>query len=271
MAGAGPWARGAGIADPTEGETALHPYEIPASVQERVIRRMGKLVAHETIDGRRTALVVVDMQNYFCAEGFPAEVPAARAIVPNVNRMAHAVRAAGGVVVWIQTSAAEALAHWGNFHAHMLSPGRRKVRLAGLDEASPGFELFPGLDVLPGDVRVKKIKYSAFSPDSSDLNGQLRSRGIETVLIAGTLTNVCCESTARDAMLFDYRVVMLSDGNAALTDQEHATALNTFMTFFGDVMTTGEAAGRIARSGSRTAAMVREADDAKPDRGMIGV
>ncbi|MGB8057805.1 MAG: isochorismatase family protein, partial [Pseudolabrys sp.] len=58
----------------------------------------------------------------------------------------------------------------------------------------------------------------------------------ETLLITGTVTNVCCESTARDAMMLDYRVVMLSDGNASLTDEEHTASLNNFLVFFGDVV-----------------------------------
>jgi ureidoacrylate peracid hydrolase len=63
--------------------------------------------------------------------------------------------------------------------------------------------------------------------------------------VTGTVTNVCCESTARDAMMLDYRVAMLSDGNASLTDEEHAASLNNFLIFFGDVMTTDEAIGRL--------------------------
>jgi ureidoacrylate peracid hydrolase len=82
-------------------------------------------------------------------------------------------------------------------------------------------------------------------PGSSDIDAQLKARGIDTVLITGTATNVCCESSARDAMLRDYRVVMLSDGNATWTDEEHAATLNTFMLFFGDVMTTDEAVARL--------------------------
>ena len=74
----------------------MHPYTIPAAVKDRVIRRQGKLTSHDSINGARTALVVVDMQNYFVAEGFPLEVPLARGIVPNINRLASAVRAAGG-------------------------------------------------------------------------------------------------------------------------------------------------------------------------------
>ena len=94
----------------------MHRYVVPDSVKERVLRRQGKLLSHDTIDAGRAALVVVDMQNHFVAEGFPLEVPLARAIVPNINRMAKAMRAAGSTVVWIQTTAAKALEHWGNHH-----------------------------------------------------------------------------------------------------------------------------------------------------------
>jgi ureidoacrylate peracid hydrolase len=223
----------------------MHRYATPESVKDRVVRRQGKLVGHDSIDAGRTALVVVDMQNYFVAEGFPAEVPLSRAIVPNINRIAQALRAAGGTVVWIQTTAVGALEQWANHHKHMLTPDRVKTRLAGLDEASEGFKLYPQLEVLPSDLRVKKIKYSAFIHGSSDLDAQLKSRGIDTLLVTGTVTNVCCESTARDAMMLDYRVIMLSDGNASLSDEEHAASLNNFMIFFGDVLTTDEAAAKL--------------------------
>jgi ureidoacrylate peracid hydrolase len=223
----------------------MHRYVLPEWVKERVLRRQGKLFANETIAAAHSALVVVDMQNYFCAEGFPAEVPLSRTVVPNINRLARAMRAAGGTVVWVQTDSAEALTRWGNHHKYMLTPERVQKRLAGLDAKSDGFRLFGELEPVGGDLRVRKATYSAFMPGSSDLDAQLKARGIDTVLITGTATNVCCESSARDAMLRDYRVVMISDGNATWTDEEHAGTLNTFAIFFGDVMTTDEALARI--------------------------
>jgi ureidoacrylate peracid hydrolase len=232
----------------------MHRYVTPQSVKDRVLRRQGKLLSHDTIDAGRTALVVVDMQNYFVAEGFAAEVPAAREIVPNIIRMARALRAAGGAVVWIQTTAAGALEHWGNHHKHMLTPDRLNKRLTQLDETHEGFKVYPKLEALPGDLRVKKVKYSAFIAGSSDIDAQLKARGIEHLLITGTVTNVCCESTARDAMMLDYRVIMLSDGNASLTDEEHAASLDNFMIFFGDVMTTDEAIARLVPVAQRKTA-----------------
>ncbi len=171
----------------------MHRYTVSDSVKQRLLQRQGKLLSHDTIDAARTALVVVDMQNHFVAEGFPAEVPLSREIVPAINRLAKAVRNAGGEVVWIQTTATGALDHWGNHHRYMLTPERVAKRLASLDEAAEGFKLYPALEPAASDLRVKKIKYSAFIAGSSDIDAQLKSRGIETLLITGTATNVCCE------------------------------------------------------------------------------
>ena len=223
----------------------MHAYEAPSSVKDRVVKRMGKLSTHDVIAANRCALVVIDMQNYFCAEGFAAEVPLAREIVHNINHLANVMRPAGGTVVWVQATAFGANETWGNFQKEMLSPKRQQERLAGLDEAAEGFQLFPALDVRPDDMRIKKIKYSAFIAGSSDIDERLKSQNIDTLLITGTLTNVCCESSARDAMMLGYKAVMLSDANATLTDEEHAASLNTFMMFFGEVMSTDEACSRL--------------------------
>jgi ureidoacrylate peracid hydrolase len=232
----------------------MHRYVVSDTVKARLIERQGTLASRDTIEAARTALVVIDMQNHFVAPGFPAEVPLSRAIVPNINRLARAMRGAGGTVVWIQTTAAGGLELWSNYHRYMLSPERRQKRLASLDEAAEGFKLYPALDVLPDDLRIKKIKYSAFIAGSSDIDAQLKSRGIDSVLITGTATNVCCESSARDAMMLDYRVAMLSDANATWTDEEHAATLNSFLLFFGDVMTTDEAIAKLVPAISRKSA-----------------
>jgi ureidoacrylate peracid hydrolase len=181
-------------------------------------------------------------------------VPISREIVPTINRLVRVARRAGVTVVWIQTTASGALEHWRNHHRCMLTPERAAERFAGLSEDAEGFKLYAALEPLPNDLRVKKIKYSAFISGSSDIDAQLRSRGIETVLIAGTATNVCCESSARDAMMLDYRVIMLSDANATWTDEEHAATLNNFMLCFGDVMTADETIGRLVPATNRKSA-----------------
>jgi ureidoacrylate peracid hydrolase len=223
----------------------MHNYVTPKSIQDRVLKAQGKPHAIDTIDAARAALVTIDMQNHYVAEGFPAEAPVSRAIVPNINRMAAAMRRAGGKVIWIQTTTIGALERWANHHKYKLTEKNAERRLKSLSEDSEGFRLYPELDVLPADLRVRKIKYSAMIPDSSDLHQVLTQNGIDTLVIAGTKTNVCCESTARDASMFEYRVIMLSDGTAAATEEEHAGTLNNFQIYFGDVMTTDEAIARM--------------------------
>lgn len=223
----------------------MQQYAIPDWVRSRILRRRATLFAHQYIPAGKTALLVVDMQNYFCAPGYPSETPAAREIVGNINRVARTVRAAGGTVVWIQTSSARALSRWARHHQYNLSADRSAARVAGLAEGSEGYALYQGLEAKPGDLHVKKVTYSALIRDSSTLEDELRRRKIESLLIAGTTTNVCCESTARDAMLLDFRVVVLSDATAAVSLEEHVGSLNNIALYFGDVMTVAEAEERI--------------------------
>ncbi len=223
----------------------MHKIVIPQYVRDRVVQRQGKLHAYEVIDTATSALIVVDMQNYFMQEGQQGEVPVARAIVPTVNRMAHAMRDAGGCVVWVQTSAEGTLESWSHLHQDLYLPERRDRRLASMREDAVGFQLWAALDVRAADERVIKKRYSAFIPGSSKLEALLRTRGIDMVLIAGTMTNVCCESTARDAMMLNFKTIMLSDATASLTEEEHNGAIANVLLYFGDVLTVDEAIARL--------------------------
>ncbi len=232
----------------------MHPYSVSDSVRQTVLRRRDRLIAMDELEGPRTAFVVVDMQNYFVGKGFPSEVPMARSIVPAINTMAAAVRAAGGTVIWIQTTSVGALETWVNHHRCFLSPAAAARRIAQLAEDTADFRLFPELDARPEDLRVKKIKFSAMIQGSSELPAVLAGRGIDTLLIGGTTTNVCCESTARDAAMLDFRVAMLSDCNATWTDAQHAGTLDNFQIVFGDVMNNDEAIARLVPAAQRRSA-----------------
>ena len=132
------------------------------------------------------------------APGQPAEIPAAREIVPNVNRISAALRAAGGLVVYIQnTIDAAAKEAWSNWFTYMTGEKRRDAMDAAFAEGSYGHALWPGLEVLPGDIRVKKNRFSALIPGASELHSILQKRNIDTVIITGTATNVCCEVRPR--------------------------------------------------------------------------
>lgn len=219
----------------------------PPSIIERVIARRGMEHVFADLDPKRTALVVVDLQNAFMDDEVGHAVcPAARDIVPNVNRLAAAMRASGGAVVWIKNTFDETcLTEW-SVMQDMSTPQGRAKRAAAMSENTKGHELWPTLDVRPEDAIVKKYRFSAFLPGASELPDILRARGIDTVLITGTVTNVCCESSARDAMMSNFRVVMVSDANAANSPEEHQATLVSIYTTFGDVMDTDMVVGLLA-------------------------
>lgn len=223
----------------------MKKFEVPEEIQARLVARRGRLHAYDVIDGASTALLVVDMQNFFMKEGELMCAPAARDIVPNVGRLANAVRMAGGLVVWIVMEATEeSRESWRNFH-ELFHPEAAKRRFASLGAHGEGFKLWHELKSHASDRTVVKRRYSAFIQGSSEVESVLRSRHIETVLVAGVATNVCCDSTARDCMMRGFRTIMVSDANASFTEAEHLAALRTFITYFGDVQSTDEVIARI--------------------------
>lgn len=216
----------------------MHPFSLPQSAIDSVTARLGRGHAVERLDPPRTALLVVDMQNYFMAPGQQLETPTARDVVPNVNALADALRTAGGVVVWIHNVAPQSEAErWPSYEALHL-PEKWATRQRALTPGDVGHAIWPDLRQRDGDLHVTKNRFSAFIQGSSDLDARLRERGIDTLLIAGVATNICCESTARDAMMLSYRVVMVSDACAAPSDALHAASLVNFYQFFGDVHAT---------------------------------
>lgn len=218
----------------------MHKTIIPQSIVDSVVARRGKEHIFDDLNPSKTALVVIDLQNAFMMEGVAhAYVAKASLIVPNVNRLASTVRRKGGKVIWIQTVWTEDKAPEWSILESMTRPQWNAKRIEALSRGSRGWELWAGLDVQPEeDLVVEKLRFSAFIQGSSILDAVLKRHGLDTVLITGTATNVCCESTARDAMMLNYKTVMISDGNAAVTDEEHNASLAAFYSVFGDVMTT---------------------------------
>ena len=220
-------------------------YGIDPLIVERMRERRGSLHVFERLDPARTALVVIDMQVAFLESGAPADTPDARSIVPAINRLAQAVRARGGAVAWVQ--ALFERGSWPLYFDYMVRPELSEAVFAALSAGAPGQQLWPELDVRPADIRVTKRRYSAFFPGACDLAERLRARDIDTVLVAGTLTNVCCEASARDAMMADFKVVMVADANAARSAAEHRAALGSVVQFFGDVRDTDEVIALLGR------------------------
>jgi len=232
-----------------------HDIDIRPEVKERVRARRGRLHLYDRLDPRRTAHLVIDMQNAFVAPDAPFEVPAARGVVDAINRTNAALRTLGVRVVWIthrnlrhgadggagSAISNEAGSDWALYFTHLVTPERARVALDWLQPEHAGSRLWPRLEVRPEDAAIVKCRYSALIPGSSSLERYLRSNGVENLLISGTKTNVCCESTARDAMMLDFRTVLLSDCTAAETDDEHRATLENMIRNFADVMTGAQA------------------------------
>ncbi|MFD3458244.1 isochorismatase family protein [Nocardia fluminea] len=148
--------------------------------------------------------------------------------------MAEALRAAGGVVAWVTPASA--------------TPTPREIEFFGrsiaeIYSSSGGSgpihtRLWPGMITRSADLFVEKSAFSAFFPERCLLPKLLAQRDIDTVLITGTVTNVCCESSARDAATVGFRVIMVADANTARCDQDHNAALHTIFRSFGDVRPT---------------------------------
>ncbi len=228
----------------------MHKIAIADSVVAQVKAQRGRVRRYDHLVGGQTALVVIDLQNAFMLPGMPVEVPTAREIVPNVNKLAAATRAAGGKVVWVKMCLEGQSEAWRVF----FDADPRQATLSELTPGSKGFELYADLDVRPEDATLVKKRFSAFIQGSSDIDRHLRDAGINTVIIAGTLTNICCESSARDAMMLNYRLVFVADANAALSDAEHNATLTSMLRVFGDIPTTDEVVTLLAAKGREQAA-----------------
>ena len=220
----------------------MHDVTLPKDLLERLVARRGRVRVFDQLTPRSTALLVIDMQNTFVDPSGFAYVPNAAGIVPNINRLAAALRQAGGLVVWVRvTLTSDGRSAWDTYFKNFVSEGQGEVRRAELMPGHEGHAFWADLEIDDSDLISDKDRFSAFIQGASNLEDELRARSIDTVLITGTLTNVCCESTARDAMMRDFRVFMIGDANAARTDADHLAGLRTIVQVFGDVVDTDEA------------------------------
>jgi len=222
----------------------MHQVTVRKEIVDRVLQRRGRYHLFDQLNPLRTALVV-DMQGTFCAPGSPAEVATARGIVEPINRLTTELRKLDVPVIWVLHANTQIAGRsdWELFFNHIVAD---QVKEKTLESLSPGRqEIWTDLTVGPGDRTVVKNRYSALIPGSSPLERILRSIDVDTILIAGTKTNICCESTARDAMMLDFKTVMVEDCCAALSDDEHRAALENMIQQFGDVMRADEVLARL--------------------------
>lgn len=213
-----------------------NPYGFPDYVIERVLAKRGRLNVFDRFDAKRTALLVIDMQNFYVGE-----IASVVGIIPNINRLAATLRAKGGLVVWVgMTAGSKGESRWRIYHDYFFTPEKAANHRDQLSPEHSGHDFHQELDIHDGDPVVWKNRFSPFIAGASNIEDVLRPRGIDSLIITGTATNMCCESAARDAMMLDYKAVMVSDANGARYPEDHLAGLTSFYQSFGDVRTTDE-------------------------------
>lgn len=207
----------------------------------------GKEFAFAALDPRRTAHLVIDMQNGFVEEGSFLEVPEARNVVPNINAISKAIRSKEGMNLFLRFTTTSK-SDWSVYFEQFQSEEFSTVEVDGFMAGNHGHALYPTLEVMQEDQILNKTRFSAFTPGSSSALELLKSKGIDTVLISGTLSDCCCAATARDAQQLGFRVIFVSDSNAALSDDEHNAAINSLAAWFADIRTTAEVVQLVLQS-----------------------
>ncbi|HEY5544036.1 MAG TPA: isochorismatase family cysteine hydrolase [Candidatus Binatia bacterium] len=180
-----------------------------------------------------TALIVVDMQNIWVHPRGARYLPMSEDIVPKIQELLRFCRLRQVPVIYLHTTKRKDLADAGIF-----ADIKPQTHDADDDwsnfEGSPGAELYEPVKPAESDIVVKKFRYSGFY--GTQLENLLRALRRDTIAIAGVATNVCCDSTARDGAMRDFKVLFLSDCNASFSQQEQEATLNNFDKHFGVVM-----------------------------------
>ena len=202
------------------------------------------------VDPARMALVNVDMQVAF-VEGTPLSAPVGVALLPVVNRLAAACREAGMMVIHTRHVTRPDGSNLGTM-GELIEPVRDGYIMDGSETA----KLHPGLEVLADDIVLEKPRYGAFS--GTDLDNLLRANG--TIIVSGICTNICCETTAREAGMRDYHVFFMEDGTetfpaGGLTVEEIKRAVHTTIGLaFANVLPVDKMIARIEGASGKAAA-----------------
>jgi ureidoacrylate peracid hydrolase len=224
----------------------MEPDRYPKHIVEQVMNRRERFHAFDRFDPATTALLVVDMQVSFLQPGSLFEIPTARRVVPTINRLARALRQASGRVVWvISTYGPRSEDRWSTMFDYIMGPEVGQAFREGLSEGTEGHAIWPELEVEASEPIVAKNRIGGFIGSQGRLDKMLRELGIDTVLIAGTVTTVCCETTAREAAMHDYKTVMISDANGGRTEEEDLHTYSIFIRTLGDVMSADEVLARL--------------------------
>lgn len=203
------------------------------------------------IDPAATALIVVDMQNDYCSRGgdfdrrgIPLEP--ARKILPNVQRLLDAARSRGLFVLYTAMVYDEFTYEDRN---HRIVPERMRERKL-CRRGTWGAAVMDELPPRAGELIIEKCRYSAFY--NTNLEVLLRNRGIKALILVGVVTNVCVETTARDAFQRDFDVIVVRDATASYSQELHEAALKNVVYHCGATLSAEEVMGLLG-AGARAA------------------
>ncbi len=196
----------------------MDPYVTPATLSSKTqkwLEQIAPFNQHQMqLNVTTSALLVVDMQQFFLDPASPTFACGGLTVLSSVKRQVAAFRKAGRPVIFTQ---------------HVHHPDELDIGIMGwwwegrCLESSPESQIHPELAPLPGEKVVQKHRYSAFY--NTDLETVLRCLKIEDLVVAGTMTNMCVESTVRDAYYRDYRVFLLADGTGTINEEMHLASL----------------------------------------------
>ncbi len=187
-----------------------------------------------TVVPERSALMVIDMQRFFLDQDSPAFTCGGPAVLPVVRRLVAAFRDAKRPVIFTRH-----VHHPDNLDSGIMAWWWDDMCLEG----SPESEIHPELAPTPHEKVIFKHRYSAFY--NTDLDTVLRCLKIEDLVITGVMTNMCCESTARDAYYRDYRVFFPADGTGAINEEMHLASLMNLAFGFAVVTTAAAVEERV--------------------------
>ncbi len=214
----------------TQEEYLVQPYVTADTLDSKTRLWLDRIARHNqhvmSLHVPASVLLVVDMQRFFLDPGSQTFTCGGLAILPKVRQLVASFRRARRPVIYTR---------------HVHHPDGSDLGIMGwwwagkCIEGSPDSDVHPDLAPLPGEKVVFKHRYSAFY--GTDLEIVLRGLGIEDVVIAGVMTNLCCESTARDAYYRDYRVFFLADATGSVTEEMHVASLLNVAFGFGYVTT----------------------------------
>ncbi len=196
----------------------MESYVTPESLEARTqlwLEQIAPFNQHQMqLSKEKSALLVIDMQHFFLNPASPTFTCGGLVILPTLKQLIAAFREAGHPVIYTRHV----------HHPDRLDAGIMEWWWKGMClEGSPESEVHSDIAPLPNEKVILKHRYSAFY--NTDLEIVLRCLKIEDLVISGIMTNMCCESTARDAYYRDYKVFFLADGTGSINEEMHKASL----------------------------------------------